>query len=47
MALFKYFKCAERPCETPPRLTTDDVKQASESINKVLDAKDCVYFSRK
>ena len=34
MALFKYFKCAESPHETLPKLTTDDINKASESIAK-------------
>ena len=46
MALFKYFKGAERPRETLPRLTTGDIKKASESIAKESDVKDCVYFLR-
>ena len=37
MALFKYFKRTEGHRETPPSLTTNDIKKANESIAKELD----------
>ena len=39
MALFKYFKCTEGHHETPPSLTTNDMKKANESIAKALEVK--------
>ena len=39
MALFKYFKRTEGHCETPPSLTTKDIKKANESIAKALEVK--------
>ena len=39
MALFKYFKRTEGHRETPPSLTTNDIKKANESIAKALEVK--------
>ena len=45
MALFKYLKCTEGHRETPPSLTTNDIKKANESIAKALEVKGGQFFT--